>query len=124
MFNLPAKDNYVFVNHNRQTAIGETEHAAFEHFFTSMENGKCFFQIHIFVGFEIIKTFLGYDDSNLNSHEFMPNFYHQTVKDAHEVGGRSFGAFLSNHLDTMSQRGPDNVDGSKYTSEVKFCHID
>ena len=49
----------------------------------------------------------------------MPNFYHQNVKEAHEENrGRSFGAFLSNHLDTMSQRGPDNIDGSKYTSEL------
>ena len=35
----------------------------------------------------------------------MPNFYHQTVKEAHEENGRSFGAFLQNHLDTMAQRG-------------------
>ena len=27
---------------------------------------------------------------------------------------------MSNHFDTMVQRGPDNVDGSKYTSEVRF----
>ena len=35
----------------------------------------------------------------------MPNFYHQTVTVAHEENGRSFGAFLANHLDTMIQRG-------------------
>ena len=29
---------------------------------------------------------------------------------------------MSNHFDTMVQRGPDNVDGSKYTSEVRFFH--
>jgi hypothetical protein len=49
----------------------------------------------------------------------MPNFYHQTVKEAHEKSGkRNFGTFLTYHLSTMISRGPDNVDGSKYTSEV------
>ena len=78
----------------------------------------------------------------------MPNFYHQTVKEAHEENGRSFGAFLANHLDTMTQRGryyfripfygesikecfskinlilgPDNVDGSKYMHEVNYIYL-
>ena len=102
LFSLPAKDNYVFVNHKREQAIGGSDHAAFEAFFESLENGS------------VLDEY-----SNLNSQDFMPNFYHQNVKEAHEENrGRSFGAFLSNHLDTMSQRGPDNIDGSKYTSEL------
>lgn len=57
----------------------------------------------------------------MGGNEFVPNFYQLTVKDAHDYNGqRSFGSFLMNHLDTMIQRGPDNVEGSKYTSEVSM----
>ena len=61
------------------------------------------------------------DDSfSSTSHDFIPAFYQQSVKDAYSCNGsRSFGLFMTNHFDTMIQRGPDNVDGSKYTSEVR-----
>ena len=68
---------------------------------------------------------IGYEDSPA-IHEFTPTFYQQTVKDAYDSSVRGFGPFLTNHLDTMVQRGPDNIDGAKATSEVRkmsstFC---
>ena len=65
---------------------------------------------------------IGYEDSQA-IHEFTPTFYHQTVKDAYENSVRGFGPFLANHLDTMVQRGPDNIDGAKATSEVRKMSI-
>ena len=90
------------------TTIGETVDDALDYFFKEMRNDPP----------------MNEDSESLNSTEFMPNFYHQSVKDAFDAeNGRSFGAFMTNHFDTMVQRGPDNVDGSKYTAEVKkFFH--
>merc|ERR1712213_93807 len=64
---------------------------------------------------------MGNDENSLSStiHEFTPTFYQQTVKDAYEnTSSRSFGTFFANHLDTMVQRGPDNIEGAKATSEL------
>lgn len=104
LFNLSTKDNYVFVNNggSNDTTIGESTQDALSYFLNQMD----------------------LEDHSLisgagNAGEFMPTFYHQSVKKAYENNHQhSFGLFMSNHFDTMTQRGPDNVDGSKFTSEV------
>ena len=105
LFNLPAKDNYVYVNNGMNVDyIGETFQEALEYFYDQLEN-----------------TEITNDENSLSSaiHEFTPTFYQQTVKDAYEnTSSRSFGTFFANHLDTMVQRGPDNIEGAKATSEV------
>ena len=89
-----------------EDAIGESTQDALEYFYDQLET-------------EIIPT----DDSYSAIHEFTPTFYQQTVKDAYENNSRSFGSFLANHLETMVQRGPDNIDGAKATSEVSILYF-
>ena len=105
MFNLSTKDNYVYVNNGNKESIGETIQDSIDYFLNEINSGQ---------------NDEGEEDSFNPSHDFTPAFYHQSVKDAYSCNGsRSFGLFMSNHFDTMVQRGPDNVDGSKYTSEVR-----
>ena len=104
MFNLSTKDNYVYVNNGNKESIGETIQDSIDYFLNEINSEQND----------------GEEDSFNPSHDFTPAFYHQSVKDAYSCNGsRSFGLFMSNHFDTMVQRGPDNVDGSKYTSEVR-----
>ena len=107
MFNLSTKDNYVYVNNGNKESIGETIQDSIDYFLNEINSEQ--------------NDNDGEEDSFNPSHDFTPAFYHQSVKDAYSCNGsRSFGLFMSNHFDTMVQRGPDNVDGSKYTSEVRF----
>ena len=107
LFNLSTKDNYVYVNNGNKESIGETIQDSIDYFLNEINSEQ--------------NDNDGEEDSFNPSHDFTPAFYHQSVKDAYSCNGsRSFGLFMSNHFDTMVQRGPDNVDGSKYTSEVRF----
>ena len=91
LFNLSTKDNYVYVKNSQDDCVGESIQDHLDYYFGSEQNED-------------------FPD------EFMPHFYQQSVKDAY--GSRSFGNFMANHFDTMVQRGPDNIDGSRHTSEV------
>ena len=104
MFNLSTKDNYVYVNNGDKETIGETIQDSLDYFLNEINSEQS-------------------EEENFNSssQDFIPAFYHQSVKDSYScIGSRSFGLFMTNHFDTMVQRGPDNVDGSKYTSEVRY----
>lgn len=106
LFNLSTKDNYVFVNNSgpggKDQMIGESTQDALNYFLSQVDLDE-----H--------QSVL----SGTSGGEFMPTFYHQSVKSAYENRhNHSFGLFMTNHFDTMTQRGPDNVDGSKFTSEV------
>ena len=104
---MSTKDNYVYVNNGNKESIGETIQDSIDYFLNEINSEQ--------------NDNDGEEDSFNPSHDFTPAFYHQSVKDAYSCNGsRSFGLFMSNHFDTMVQRGPDNVDGSKYTSEVRF----
>ena len=103
---MSTKDNYVYVNNGNKESIGETIQDSIDYFLNEINSEQ--------------NDNDGEEDSFNPSHDFTPAFYHQSVKDAYSCNGsRSFGLFMSNHFDTMVQRGPDNVDGSKYTSEVR-----
>ena len=103
LFNLSTKDNYVYVNNGDKETIGETIQDSLDYFLNEINSEQS-------------------EEENFNSssQDFIPAFYHQSVKDSYSCNGsRSFGLFMTNHFDTMVQRGPDNIDGSKYTSEVR-----